>query len=188
MVEYDSYYLEENYFGKPLDALMQFFHNQEQKGKVLDLGCGQGRDSIPLAEMGYEVTGIDISEIGVHQMMDIARRKNLALRGIVSDIYSYDFDLDYDFVLLDSMLHFEENDKQKEIDFLIRIGSQMKVGGIVCICIWESDENQKLVKNIFEKHQDKWDISVKNQIDYVFPGQSKQKFKYSMIVVKKLSD
>lgn len=30
-------------------------------GKVLDLGCGKGRNTIPLAEMGYSVWGMDIS-------------------------------------------------------------------------------------------------------------------------------
>lgn len=29
--------------------------------RVLDLGCGQGRHAIPLAERGYEVTGLDLS-------------------------------------------------------------------------------------------------------------------------------
>ena len=38
---------------------------------ILDLGCGAGRTSIPLAEMGLEVTGIDISE----RMVELARQQ-----------------------------------------------------------------------------------------------------------------
>ncbi len=37
---------------------------------VLDIGCGGGRNSIPLAKMGAKVTGIDISP----QMLDFARK------------------------------------------------------------------------------------------------------------------
>jgi SAM-dependent methyltransferase len=32
-----------------------------KKGMILDLGCGTGRTSIPLAMMGFHVTGMDIS-------------------------------------------------------------------------------------------------------------------------------
>lgn len=31
--------------------------------KVLDLCCGMGRHSLALAEAGYEVTGVDLSEV-----------------------------------------------------------------------------------------------------------------------------
>jgi len=34
-------------------------------GKVLDIGCGRGRNSIYLAEKGYEVEGIDFSETSI---------------------------------------------------------------------------------------------------------------------------
>src|SRR5206468_825627 len=30
-------------------------------GRVLDVGCGYGRIALPLAELGYDVTGIDIA-------------------------------------------------------------------------------------------------------------------------------
>ena len=37
-------------------------------GKVLDLGAGEGRNSIFLAEKGFDVTAIDISEIGINKL------------------------------------------------------------------------------------------------------------------------
>lgn len=33
----------------------------------LDLGCGNGRNTIPLARMGYNVTGMDISQVALSQ-------------------------------------------------------------------------------------------------------------------------
>lgn len=38
-----------------------FLEYVSDKAHVLDIGCGLGRTSIPLAEMGFEVTGIDLS-------------------------------------------------------------------------------------------------------------------------------
>ncbi|HOA15083.1 MAG TPA: methyltransferase domain-containing protein [Bacillota bacterium] len=39
--------------------------------RIIDIGCGTGRHSIRLASMGYEVTGVDLSE----QMLSMARKK-----------------------------------------------------------------------------------------------------------------
>jgi tellurite methyltransferase len=85
------------------------------RGTLLDVGCGQGRNAIPLAQMGYEVTGIDVSKVGVQQMVDAARRKNISVQGIVDDIYNFSYPNDYKFILLDSMFHFYKNDVEREI-------------------------------------------------------------------------
>ena len=42
-----------------------------KKGRVLDIPCGIGRVSVPLARLGYEITGVDLSPYFV----TIARRK-----------------------------------------------------------------------------------------------------------------
>ncbi|MCY9456984.1 class I SAM-dependent methyltransferase, partial [Bacillus inaquosorum] len=42
-----------------------------EKGRILDLACGTGEISIRLAEKGFEVTGIDLSE----EMLSYAQQK-----------------------------------------------------------------------------------------------------------------
>ncbi len=49
--------------------------------KVLDLGCGTGRFTVPMAEAGAEVTGLDLSGA----MLEIARTK-LSERGLTADL------------------------------------------------------------------------------------------------------
>lgn len=51
--------------------------------RVLDLGCGAGRTSVALAEIGLPVFGIDISEL----MIEVAREQ--ALQAGVGDISEY---------------------------------------------------------------------------------------------------
>ena len=44
---------------------------------MLDLGCGTGNITIPLAEHGYDMIGIDLSEEMLGIAADKAREKNL---------------------------------------------------------------------------------------------------------------
>jgi SAM-dependent methyltransferase len=48
-----------------------------QKGKVLDLACGIGRHSIPLAKMGYEVVGYDLSSLFIERARSWAKSQGL---------------------------------------------------------------------------------------------------------------
>lgn len=53
-----------------------------QCNKILDAGCGNGRLSIPLAKLGFDVTGIDVSE----RLIKKARRKSTVPKFIVGDL------------------------------------------------------------------------------------------------------
>ena len=81
MSNYDQQYKEENLFGEPYSEFVDFMETWQPKGRVLDIGCGQGRDSLFLVEQGYNVTGIDASEVGISQMLEYASSKNLNIKG-----------------------------------------------------------------------------------------------------------
>ena len=110
---YDDYYQTPNLFGEPYPELIDFFKSVPHKGKLLDLGCGQGRDALAIAQLGYEVTGVDNSEVGIKQLNEQAKKNGLNITGLVADIYAFEDFGSYDFILLDSMLHFNKKDKEK---------------------------------------------------------------------------
>ncbi len=45
--------------------------------RVLDLGCGQGRNALWLASQGHEVTGLDLSPVAIAQASEIAEGAGL---------------------------------------------------------------------------------------------------------------
>lgn len=53
---------------------------EPSKISVLDLGAGQGRNTIPLAQKGYTVFAVDASEIGLMQIQEKARAASLSDR------------------------------------------------------------------------------------------------------------
>ncbi|HZE62142.1 MAG TPA: methyltransferase domain-containing protein [Burkholderiales bacterium] len=48
-------------------------------GTALDIGMGQGRNSLFLAALGWQVTGFDISEVGVKQALAEAQKRDLKI-------------------------------------------------------------------------------------------------------------
>ncbi len=66
--------------------------NSAESEVVLDLGCGTGRAAIPLAERGYHVIAIDLSQRMLRVMMDKVTPMNLS--GIVHPIRANLVELD----------------------------------------------------------------------------------------------
>lgn len=68
--------------------------------RILDLGCGPGLYSLPLAGEGYEVLGMDISSRSINYARQQARGKNLQLKYRELDYRELDFTNYFDVVLL----------------------------------------------------------------------------------------
>lgn len=50
-----------------------------REARVLDVGCGTGRTTIPLFQMGYQVIGVDVTPEMILNAKDIARERGLAI-------------------------------------------------------------------------------------------------------------
>jgi tellurite methyltransferase len=53
---------------------------------VLDLGCGEGRDSVFFAGLGAAVTGVDLSTDGLAKARRLARQRGVRVRWIEGDM------------------------------------------------------------------------------------------------------
>ena len=67
----------------PNDVLMRFAESElarHEGGRVLDLGCGAGRNAVPLARQGWEVVGTDLSWPMLAAAVERAREEGVANR------------------------------------------------------------------------------------------------------------
>jgi len=62
------------------------------KGKVLCLADGEGRNSVYLAEQGYEVTAVDASASGMQKARLLADERAVNMNVIVSDLADFEIE------------------------------------------------------------------------------------------------
>ncbi|MCX8649816.1 SAM-dependent methyltransferase TehB [Gilliamella sp. B2776] len=81
-------------------------------GKVLDLGCGSGRNSLYLQLIGFDVTAVDKSELSIsnlHQIINDGNLKRLSTK--VYDINQANLEGEYDFILSTVVMMFLQPEK-----------------------------------------------------------------------------
>jgi 2-polyprenyl-3-methyl-5-hydroxy-6-metoxy-1,4-benzoquinol methylase len=99
--------------------------------KVLDIGCGSGRDALSLARRGYQVTAIDPS----NKMLALAQAKNnhkniLWLNDCLPNLLALNKNT-YDFVLMSAVwMHIDPYEREislKRISDLLKVGSRLAI-------------------------------------------------------------
>lgn len=55
-------------------------------GSVLDIACGMGRNSIYLADQGFAVTAVDMSEVALSLLKTEAQRRGLKIETLLLDL------------------------------------------------------------------------------------------------------
>ncbi|MFK3659040.1 tellurite resistance methyltransferase TehB [Scandinavium sp. NPDC088450] len=80
-------------------------------GKTLDLGCGNGRNSLYLAANGFDVTAWDKNPMSISTLESILQKEGLEnLQTAEKDLNSLSFDGEYDFILSTVVMMFLQAD------------------------------------------------------------------------------
>lgn len=133
--------------------------------KVLDLGCGTGRNSIYFAQQKAEVTGLEISETALKIAQEQTKKLNLEVKYFQKNIgEEYPFDDEYFDLILDVTSSNALNEKERDI-YLKETNRVLKKGGyfFVRILCKDGDKNAKKLLKMFPG---------KESDTYVMPGTS----------------
>ena len=57
-----------------------------RRARVLDLGCGEGRDSVFFARLGFEVTGVEVSRAGLRKAERLAHEFGVEVQWVRADM------------------------------------------------------------------------------------------------------
>lgn len=102
----------------------------EGNERILDVGCGEGRHSMALAELGYSVVGVDISA----ELIDLAIQgtdEDLHAAYLRADLRELPFEDEFDIVLsFDGAIGYLEDDAENYRAFE-RIAHALRAGGRV---------------------------------------------------------
>jgi tellurite methyltransferase len=151
-------------FGKaPAQFLSENFHYIPYEGSVLDMGMGEGRNAVFLAQKGFKVTGVDISSVAVKKSYLLAQEFGVKIKGVVASLKDYKVPANsYDAIICFYYIDRSIIDKMK---------SWLKPGGVLIV------EGHTLREKAQRKDDSSDDTFLKDQeLLKLFPGMRVLKF------------
>lgn len=106
----------------------------KKTGDLLLLGVGGGREAIPLAQMGFQVTGVDFVPSMVERAKQNAKNRGITIEGFAQEISNLEVpESSFDVVWISRALYSCVPTRQRRVDMLKRIKQALKPGGTM-IC------------------------------------------------------
>lgn len=179
----------------PTADLKEYAHLLTIPSLVLDVGCGEGRNSIFLAAQNHIVEAFDLSVAGIEKASEIALNMNLSVKFWQQDLTKFKFQKEYDVILSHGVLHLPEKiDRDK---FIAEAQKNTKTGGLHFIGIFTNKlpatpDNAPFTKSLFdvgelpEKYRE-WEIVY--HLEGIFsdehPGGIKHEHAFERIIARK---
>ncbi|SFS77121.1 bifunctional 2-polyprenyl-6-hydroxyphenol methylase/3-demethylubiquinol 3-O-methyltransferase UbiG [Paenibacillus sp. BC26] len=117
----------------PDENLVQYFNRGYLKsGKVLELGCGPGRNAIYFAEQGCKVDAVDLSREALDWAKQRAEEKNLSVNFINQNIFELDIEEGVYDIVYDSGC-FHHIAPHRRMSYLKLLNKALKPNGLFAI-------------------------------------------------------
>ena len=112
---YDS---DEYYWGvKPSDMCYEVMKllPPTKPVRILDIGCGEGKDAVFFAKNGYRVSAFDITQTGIEKAKRLAEKHRADVNFFKADILDFRLENEFDVLFCSGVLHFVPNELRSEI-------------------------------------------------------------------------
>lgn len=117
-------YVKETFEADMQESYREFLPGIPERGRILDLGSGSGRDTCRFAEMGYQVTALEPASALCKEI-----RKVFSGEVVCASIQNYHPEEVFDGIwACASLLHLTE---QELLDFIQQIHGYVKEGGVI---------------------------------------------------------
>jgi ubiquinone/menaquinone biosynthesis C-methylase UbiE len=112
-----------------------------EKGRVLVLASGGGREAVALSKIGFDVTIVDLVPKMIERAIENARNNGISITGLVQDMSKLDVPEDsYDIVWLFEGMYSSVPTRKRRMEMLKRIRRAIKPGGFfVCQFLWKTE-------------------------------------------------
>lgn len=115
----EIYLKEEYYWGKEPNKLaskvLDFIPINQRRGmSLVDLGAGEGRDSVFFAKEGFDVLAVDIAPAGLEKAKNLAKEMNTEIRTMEADLNNLVLPEQFDIVYSIGTLQYIEPEKREE--------------------------------------------------------------------------
>lgn len=115
--------------GVPDENLVEYFERKLLlPARVLEIGCGPGRNALYFAQQGCQVDGIDISEEAINWAIERMNERGLKVNFTCSSIFDFEIEANaYDIVYDSGCLHHVP--PHRRMDYISLVKKSLKPGG-----------------------------------------------------------
>lgn len=106
--------------GKPSKDVATIASKIKLPARALDLGCGEGRNALYLARIGFETSATDISASGIQKLNTVAGELRLNINAVVCDMRQYAFNKTFDLIVCEGCLHLIKHEEWSKIIFKMK--------------------------------------------------------------------
>lgn len=141
-------------FGPPSAEIIELADMLPKKAEVLDLGCGDGRHAIYLAEHGFRVTAIDVSPRGIHKLQHNALQRGLTVETEVRDLRHLTIEGTYDLIIAHGCLHLVEPPHSSRLLKEMKAGTRAGGYNVVAVftdAIEPPEDLQPFMRGVFHE-------------------------------------
>lgn len=127
---------------EPNKLLLKIFSQEKIKGYFLDLGCGQGKDSLFMAENRFDVIAVDKSIDKIKKIEEYLINKEIKERISLFCQDIADFDIGKDkYQIINAFNSLQFLSKQNALDVIKKMKNGIKIGGYIIISAFTANDS-----------------------------------------------